>query len=76
MKISHDNSMFTMNGSFWSGTYPLDDLPKWLAFYRKQRADFPKARTVYDACVDALEALTLALADQSNRAAATRTQSS
>ncbi|WP_410217264.1 hypothetical protein [Paracoccus sp. (in: a-proteobacteria)] len=41
----------------WSSTYQLDELPKWLEFYRKQREDFPKAGKVYDATIEGLEAL-------------------
>lgn len=57
MKITHDDDTFTISGKEWSGTYPLSDLGKWLAFYRRQREDFPKANGAYDAIVDELEAL-------------------
>ncbi|MFC3169250.1 hypothetical protein [Paracoccus fontiphilus] len=57
MKITHDDKTFTITGQQWAGTYPLDDLGKWLAFYRRQRADFPKAGAVYDATIAGLEAL-------------------
>lgn len=61
MQITHTDATFTMTSKHWSGTYPLDELPKWLAFYRRQRADFPKSGRVYDAAVTGLEALALAL---------------
>jgi hypothetical protein len=57
MKITHDDKTFTITGQQWSGTYPLQDLSKWLAFYRRQRADFPKAGPSYDATIAGLEAL-------------------
>lgn len=55
--ITHDNDTFTITGKQWSGTYPLSDLPKCLRFYRRQKADFPKAGTAYDATIEGLEAL-------------------
>lgn len=61
MQITHTDATFTMTSKHWSGTYPLDELPKWLAFYRRQRADFPKSGRVYDAAITGLEALVLAL---------------
>ena len=57
MKITHDDKTFTIRGRDWFGTYPLDDLGKWLAFYRRLREDFPKAGTVYDATIEGLETL-------------------
>jgi hypothetical protein len=57
MKITHDDTTFTITGREWSGTYPLGELGKWLTFYRKQRQDFPKAGTTYEATVAGLEAL-------------------
>lgn len=57
MKITHDETTFTMTGQQWTGTYPLDELPKWLRFYRSQREQFPKAGTSYDAGIAGLEAL-------------------
>jgi hypothetical protein len=46
-----------MTGLHWTATYPLDALPRQLAFHRKMRADFPKSGTAYDASISALEAL-------------------
>ncbi|MDQ7263986.1 hypothetical protein NM680_19505 [Paracoccus sp. PS-1] len=57
MKATHDESTFTLTGKIWSATYPLDELPKWLAFYRSRRARFPKAGDSYDATIAALEEL-------------------
>ena len=57
MKAAHDETTFTLTGNMWSATYPLDELPKWLAFYRRQRSRFPKAGASYDATIAALEAL-------------------
>ncbi|MCZ0962861.1 hypothetical protein [Paracoccus benzoatiresistens] len=41
---------------------PLNKLDEWLTFYRKQRADFPKAGSSYDVAIAGLEALTEKLA--------------
>ena len=57
MKATRDESTFTLQGKFWSGTYPLEDLPKWLAFYRRMRDTHPKAKGAYDGTIKALEAL-------------------
>ncbi|MCV2448443.1 hypothetical protein [Paracoccus sp. DMF] len=57
MKATHDEATFTLTGNMWSATYPLDELPKWLAFYRRQKARFPKAGDSYDGTIAALEAL-------------------
>lgn len=64
MQIAHDNHTFTIAGKEWFGTYPLEDLGKWLAFYRRQREDFPKAGTAYDATIAGLEALAVRLGHQ------------
>lgn len=58
MKATHDDTTFTLTGRYWSGTYPLEELPKQLAFYRRQRADFPKSGTSYDETIEELERLT------------------
>ncbi|WP_435170310.1 hypothetical protein [Falsirhodobacter sp. 1013] len=47
---------FTMQGQFLISTYPIEDFPKWLEFYRGMKADYPKAKGAYDATVAALEA--------------------
>lgn len=57
MKATHDEATFTLTGNMWSATYPLDELTKWLTFYRRQRARFPKAGASYDATIAALEML-------------------
>lgn len=41
----------------WSNSYPIERLPEWIAFYKKQRLDFPKSGTAYDVDIAALEAL-------------------
>lgn len=58
MKMTHTDTTFTLTGQYWTGTYPLTELLKWLQLYRKQREDFPKAGTAYDAAIEGLEALT------------------
>ena len=51
MKVTHTETMFTMTGKYWSGTYPLADLTKWLSFYQRLRSDFPKSGGSYDRCI-------------------------
>jgi hypothetical protein len=48
---------FTLTKGVWSGTFPIADLSKWLAFYRDQRERFPDHAAAYDDDVKALEAL-------------------
>ena len=55
MKATRDEQTFTMAGVQWSGTYPLEDLPRWLAFYRRMRDAHPSGAPYYDAAVKALE---------------------
>ena len=57
MKATHDDETFTLTGEIWSATYPLDELPKWLRWYRSRKARFPKAGNSYDPTIAALEAL-------------------
>lgn len=57
MKITHTDSTFTMSGTHWTGTYPIEELRSQIAFYRRMRADFPKSGTAYDGTIDGLEAL-------------------
>lgn len=54
MKVTHTETTFTMTGRYWSGTYPISELPKWLSFYQRLRADFPKSGTAYDECIEEL----------------------
>lgn len=57
MEATRDETTFTVTGRYWSGTYPIEELPRWLAFYRRQREQHPKAGNTYDATIAALEAL-------------------
>lgn len=41
----------------WSNIYPIERLAEWIAFYKKQRQDFPRAGSVYDEDIAALEDL-------------------
>jgi hypothetical protein len=50
-------STFTMTKAKWSGTFPIEDLPKWLEFYRNQQARYPIHAASYDSSVKALEKL-------------------
>lgn len=57
MQVTYDDTTFTMSGHAWSNTYPIKDLPRWIAFYRHQRDQFPKSGSSYDATIAALETL-------------------
>lgn len=57
MKATRAEQTFTMTGGQWSGTYPLDELPKWTAFYRRMRDAHPSGAPYYDAAVKALEGI-------------------
>jgi hypothetical protein len=48
---------FTLTKGPWSGTFPIEDLPKWLAFYRRQQELFPAHAANYANDVRALEGL-------------------
>ena len=57
MKATRDEQTFTLSGVQWSGTYPLEELPKWLAFYRRMRDAHPNGAPYYDKAVQALEGI-------------------
>ncbi|MCJ8138576.1 hypothetical protein [Falsirhodobacter halotolerans] len=59
MKVTHDPDArtFTITGKAWWDTYPIEDLGKWLAFYRMLRDEHPKAQGAYDATIAGLEGL-------------------
>lgn len=63
MKVTHTETTFTVTGRYWSGTYPLADLTKWLKFYQRLRSDFPKSGGSYDRCINDLEKLSLCMAE-------------
>jgi hypothetical protein len=57
MQITIDKAagIFTLTGKVWANTYPLEDMPKWLEFYRRQSENFPKADGAYDDIIATLE---------------------
>lgn len=57
MRATRDGDTFTLTDGDWSNTYPIEDLGKWLEFYRHMQANFPKARGAYDESVRVLEQL-------------------
>ena len=57
MKVTHTETMFTMTGRYWSGTYPISELSKWLIFYQRLREDFPKSGQSYNKIISELESL-------------------
>jgi len=48
---------FTLTKGPWSGTFPIEDLPNWLDFYRRQQQRHPDHAAAYQGDVEALEAL-------------------
>ncbi|RDW14112.1 hypothetical protein [Paracoccus thiocyanatus] len=65
MKVTHDETSFTLTGRIWAANYPLEELPRWLAFYRSRKARFPRTGASYDATLAALEELERRLAPRS-----------
>jgi hypothetical protein len=53
--IDREADTFTLTGKVWANTYPLEDMQKWLEFYRRQSANFPKADGAYDDIIGVLE---------------------
>ncbi|WP_454589190.1 hypothetical protein [Mesorhizobium sp. ArgA1] len=48
---------FTLVKDQWRGTFPIADLPGWIAFYRQQQHKYPDHAASYASDVEALEAL-------------------
>ena len=57
MEATRDEKTFTLTGRDWSGVYPLEELPKWTAFYRRMRDAHPSGAPYYDKAVQALEGI-------------------
>ncbi|MCW5706915.1 hypothetical protein [Shinella sp.] len=57
MILDADGRSFKMTRGAWSSDYPLSDLPKWLAFYRRQQELFPAHAGQYADDVAALDRL-------------------
>jgi hypothetical protein len=53
--IDREAGTYTLTGKVWANTYPLEDMPRWLEFYRHQREKFPKADGAYDEIIRVLE---------------------
>ncbi|WP_147391973.1 hypothetical protein [Paracoccus onubensis] len=53
IKTAHDRAI-TLNDEQWTGTYPVAELSRRLAFHRGQRAKFVKAKVTYDPTIAAL----------------------
>ena len=52
-----ETQTFTLRVGLWWNAYPIDELPKWLEFYRGQRERFPKSVGTYDGTIAALDQL-------------------
>jgi hypothetical protein len=55
--LDEAGATFTIRRGSWESTFPLSDLPKWIAFYQRQMVLFPDQQTVYAESVKALEQL-------------------
>jgi len=62
--VDSTSGTFTLTKGVWTGSFPVADLPKWLAFYRRQRDLFPTHASSYDGDVKALETLAAQLSDE------------
>ncbi len=62
-KATYDSAAgtFTIAKDKWQGTFPIADLPKWLAFYQQQQERYPTHAESYASDLKALEALTVEL---------------
>lgn len=54
INIDSDAGTYTHQKGTWSGTFPLADMPKWLAFYREQQARYPAHAQSYEQDVRSL----------------------
>lgn len=54
--LDPEGTTFTVARGAWTNTYPLADLPKWIAFYRRQAELVPDQKCYADD-VRALERL-------------------
>jgi hypothetical protein len=55
--IDSEKGTITLTKGVWSGSFPIADIPHWLAFYRRQQQLFPSHASSYGHEVKALEAL-------------------
>lgn len=63
--LSGDARTFTLTRDDWWNTYPVEDLPAWLAFYRRMLKQ--TGRTDYHATIAALEGVQDQLRDRGPR---------
>lgn len=54
--INREQGTFTHLKGAWSGTFPITELQKWLAFYRAQQARYPARAAVYEVDIRSLTA--------------------
>lgn len=57
MKATRTETTFTLASEGWSEVYPIEELPKWLAFYRGRREKHPRVAVFYDPMIAALESI-------------------
>lgn len=55
--IDSEKRTVTLTKGVWSGSFPIADIPHWLAFYRRQQQLFPSHASSYGHEVKALEEL-------------------
>lgn len=59
--LDPDRTSFTMKRGVWSSSYPVSDLPKWTAFYRRQQELYPAHADQYAESFNALRELAASL---------------
>jgi hypothetical protein len=55
--IHSETRTVTLTKGVWSGSFPIADIPHWLAFYRRQQQLLPSHASSYKHEVKALEEL-------------------
>ena len=59
--LDPDRKSFTMTRGVWSSSYPISDLLKWTAFYRRQQELYPEHADQYAESFNALAKLAASL---------------
>lgn len=59
--IDSTSQTFTHARGAWTGTFPISEIPTWLAFYLAQQERYPAHAATYEADVQQLSAALLTL---------------
>ncbi len=52
--IDSASGTYTHAKGAWTGAFPIEDLPRWLTFYRRQQELYPSHAATYEPDVTAL----------------------